>query len=380
MTKNKPAKRVAAKQKAPAKATKAPTKAKQPAPPKTVAELLAAIDAADKQPLARRLTALDELEPFILAVDDDELEAMTTLETAQRRCLDLAMTDDDARAGLVANVRATGWRSDRIELLGKLSDAEVYKLVRDEARKQLDREYHDTKPAWLFALGAAAQQPAFADDARPLVLGGFQYLVKHRKEKLVNSVAFSALAFAAANIQHPDTGPALHKAFRIAAEMENVDAHYALNLTAGPIAIAISAVDYQPAAPDLAVYLDSQDADADDDVVMQCRYARWMLAKDIRGAMAWLRRPQHKKNVGFAAAVLADLDHKRAAPAMVQRLASLKPVAKQAIGEARTRLDKQQGPPAVADRMIWMFGRVSSTERALGAENDSVFVQRAGLG
>jgi hypothetical protein len=111
---------------------------------------------------------------------------------------------------------------------------------------------------------------------------------------------------------------------------------------------------------------------------MQCRYAQWMLAKDDAGALAYLRDPANTKNLGLAAAALADLDEKHARDALGARIETLEhPVAKEIFAEALTRLDAQLGPPAVAARMIWMFGRKSSTEQALGSESDSVFVERA---
>ncbi|MBA3501633.1 MAG: hypothetical protein M4D80_26785 [Myxococcota bacterium] len=88
--------------------------------------------------------------------------------------------------------------------------------------------------------------------------------------------------------------------------------------------------------------------------------------------------PASTKNLGLAAAALADLDAKHARNAIGARAETLdNPVAKEVFAEALTRLDAQHGPPAAAARMIWLFGRKSSTEQALGNETDNVFVERA---
>jgi hypothetical protein len=82
--------------------------------------------------------------------------------------------------------------------------------------------------------------------------------------------------------------------------------------------------------------------------------------------------------LGLAAAVIADLDYKAARDTLAGRATTTESsVAAETMSEALQRLDKQQGPPPPAGRMIWMFGRKSQTEQALGSESDNVFVHRA---
>ena len=345
-------------------------------------EVLAEIDAVEETPLATRLAALDELQPRIYQLpEEDRAEAQSTLALAQQGCIDFAHTDPDARAAFLASVREAPWRTERVEQLAKFADAETYQLVSEQVSAQLATPYYKTQTSWLFALGGFARGGPFADEARALLLSGFERVVEHaqRKKELVNSVAFGALAYAAACVPHVETGPVLHRAFRIAAGLEDVRAHYELVLTCGPLAVAMSAVDHTAAIADIDAFAtEKNELYPGDDFVMQCRYAQWLLAKDDAGAVAYVRDLANTKNLGLAAAALADLDAKHTRDALGARIETIEhPVAKEVFAEALTRLDAQLGPPAVTGRMIWMFGRKSSTEQALGSESDNVFVQRA---
>ena len=271
------------------------------------------------------------------------------------------------------------WRDERIDQqLAKLSGDKAFALVRERALAQLDCEYHDTDTAWLFALGQFAREPKYADDARAIVLGAFDRLTGKRGKKLVNAVAFGALGLVAIGFEHPETGPALHAAFRVAAGMERVDAHYNLNQAAGQLAVALAALEHVEARGDVEAFI-ADDRESDEEHVAQCRYASAMLARDAADVLAHLRTADDShKNLGFDAAACADLDCKEARAKLQARVGRRgHAVAKAAFREALERLEKQKKPPALAARMIWMFGRVSPVERALGAESDNVFRQRA---
>jgi hypothetical protein len=348
----------------------------------TLEQVMAEIDAAEEAPLAERLATLDALEPRCWELEEeDRIEAQAALASAQQGCIDFAFTDADARAALLASVREAPYRTERVEMLAKLNDEGAYRLVREQAVAQLVTAYYKTRPSWLFALGGFAKHGAFADDARALLLGAFQQLVVHAQahDELVNSVAFGALAFAAAGVAHPDTGQVLERAFAIAAGKTDAKAHYELNLVTGPLAIAMAALDHADAKDEIrAIVEEAERVYPGGDHVMQMRYALWMLEQDPRGAHAYLADAANTKNVGLAAAVIADLDYKAARETLAGRArTSESSVAAETMSEALQRLDKQQGPPAPAGRMIWMFGRKSQTEQALGSESDNVFVQRA---
>jgi hypothetical protein len=349
-----------------------------------VAEVEAAIAAAAALPPLERLRRLHELDEEALALDaphDARLQA-----EVRRLELALAATAAGDPAALDAVRKAASampWKEYFITALGHCDDDATFQLVRERAQKQLEVEYYDTKPAWLFALGELAQFPRFADDARGLLLGGFDHLVaktRAAKERtLVNSVAFGALAHAVAELSHPQTGPALRKAFEVAAGQTDVRAHYELNVTCGALAVALAAVDHVEALPALDTFLARYADDyAGDGFVMQVLYSKWLLSRDGAAPLAYVTSPANKKGLAYAAAALADLHHVVAYELLAARAKSLEhPVAQEAFAEAKARLSHQATPPPVTRRMIWMFGRKSPTEQALGEDSDNVFVQRA---
>jgi len=330
---------------------------------------------------AARLAELKELEEASFELEGREMDrAHAAIHLAELALIKQAQDEPEARGAFLSAVREAPWKGHWIAALGTFGDDESFQFVREMARKQLDLEYYDTQPAWFFTLGALAHRAQFSEDARGFVLGAFDYLAAKSRNaperKLVNSVAFGALAYVAAALPHPQTGPALHRAFRIAADD---DAHYELNVTSGPLAIALANVGYAEAMPDIQAFLDNFEWRYQGAAfVLQARYALWLLGNDGAGALDYLRDPTHDKSLGLVAAALADLDHKPGRDALAERARTLtNPVAQEAFTEAIARLDSQRGPPFRDGRMIWMFGRRSPTEQALGEESDNVFVKRA---
>ncbi|HTR54979.1 MAG TPA: hypothetical protein VMJ10_30045 [Kofleriaceae bacterium] len=350
----------------------------------TAAEVDARLVAAELLPPADRLEALERLVDDASELEWDEAEPrLARIQRAQTVLAVTARSDAAARAAFVAFVRAHTWRDDLIAALGTIASDDAYALVLEQARRQLDLPYYDTKPAWFFALGELAREPRFAAEARAFLRGGFAHYAAQSRDAtertLVNSVAFGALAHALAHPGDPEAGPTLRDAFRIAAGQGDIDAHYELNVTCGALAIALSAVGFERALPELDAFLaEYGDNYGGDGFVMQVLYARWLLVGDAAAALAYVTDPAHKKGLAYAAAALADLHHVAAYEALAARAKTLDhPVAQEAFAEALARLARQTAPPRVDDRMIWLFGRKSPTEQALGEDSDNIFVQRA---
>jgi hypothetical protein len=141
----------------------------------------------------------------------------------------------------------------------------------------------------------------------------------------------------------------------------------------------MSAVGYREAIGELEAFLEDYDwRYSGEAFVVQTHVARWLLADDGSAALSYLEKPENTKSLGLVAAALADLHHQAALPVLRTKHGALgNPIAKEAFHEAIHRLETQLGAPDIAHRMIWMFGVTSSTEQALGADSDNVFVQRA---
>jgi hypothetical protein len=249
--------------------------------------------------------------------------------------------------------------------------------AREAFEHQLTLDYHSTDAEAIYAFARLAKDAA----SRALVLGAFDRLVAHAKKKkgLINSVAYHALAYAALDLpRHPEIAPALRAAFRIAAGLTDLDVHYNMNQACGAFAVALATLEHRDALDDFAKFHDKLGHYGSEPFHAQVLYAQWMLEEDAEGAKAYVAGSENLKVLGYAAAALADMDDKPGRGTLMARMGGkLHAESREAMMEASMRLRTQSGPPEVADRMIWMFGRVSPVEIALGHESTSVFRQRA---
>jgi len=112
--------------------------------------------------------------------------------------------------------------------------------------------------------------------------------------------------------------------------------------------------------------------------VYQNRYAYWYLTQEPEAALAHFNSANADEPLEYLVALFADLDYKNATVSIEKKLTEVDdPVNKEAFKEGLVRLNNQLGQPAKADRMIWLFESTSPSERALGDDNNSVFVKRA---
>jgi hypothetical protein len=195
----------------------------------------------------------------------------------------------------------------------------------------------------------------------------------------MNDVALYALAFATMDMpRHASIGPALQRAFQVAGELAGVDVHYNMNQAAGPVALALATAEHTAALPDIEKFREKFDHYDGTMFHTMVLYAQWILDKDGSAACAYLAESDQLKTLGWAAAALADMDHKPGRAVIGARLrGKLHAESREALLEASERLIKQKKPPKPENRMIHMFGRISPVEIALGSEGESEFRQRA---
>ena len=257
---------------------------------------------------------------------------------------------------------------------------DTFDAVRADFERQLQLEYHSTDTTPIFALAKLARDKKHGNAARELLLGGFERLVKRKnKDKLINDVAYHALAWATMDMpKHASIGPALHAAFRVAAELTKTEVHYNMNVTCGPLAIALATFDYREAIPDLAKFREKFDHYDGTAFHTQVLYAQWIFEDDGAGAAAYLEESDQLKILGWPAAAMADMDYKAGRASLRKRLlGKLHAESREALLEASDRLIKQKKRPATDKRMIYLFGRVSLVEIALGNESENTFRDRA---
>lgn len=206
-----------------------------------------------------------------------------------------------------------------------------------------------------------------------------------RSGELVNNVLFDAMARAIGIWGEAKFGDLLMQEFNFVAadneqkKLDHLTRHYELNLTCGTIATVLAALDYAGDISGFDAFLESLEwRYQGSDFVMQTRYAKWLLTKDGADALAFLQDPKNTSGASYAVSALADLDYKPALAAIKQRQASLRnPVSKEVFKEAIARLEQQARAPLSKDRIIALFGRVTTSEMALGEDSDNIFLLRA---
>jgi len=112
--------------------------------------------------------------------------------------------------------------------------------------------------------------------------------------------------------------------------------------------------------------------------VHQTRYSKWVMTNDAQGALSFLTDQENGKGFTFAIIALADLNYKKALPILKSMLKEEQdPVFIEVLQEAILRLNNQDSIPKVEERMIWLNGNLTPTQRALGAESNNIFIKRA---
>jgi hypothetical protein len=192
-------------------------------------------------------------------------------------------------------------------------------------------------------------------------------------------MVFVQLGHSLIELGDPSAAGVLYRAFIFAGDDER---NYEMNVAASHLAQSITAFAYDGPLDSIRQYIDNYSENyTDDEFVLRARYALWYLTGDRNGPLAYLQDGEHKRNLSFVVSALVDLNVKEALPVIEERLKTLEnPVTIECFKEAIDRLQSQATAPAEADRMIWMLGRKTRTELALGEDTDNVFVLRAQKG
>lgn len=112
--------------------------------------------------------------------------------------------------------------------------------------------------------------------------------------------------------------------------------------------------------------------------VNQTLYAKWFLEKNTQEPFFYLQNSKDKSNPIFAVFALTDLGFKEALLLFIEKQKEEEnPVIWEIYNEAIQRFESGYIPKNQTERMIWLNGNLTPTQRALGAENDNVFVKRA---
>lgn len=261
------------------------------------------------------------------------------------------------------------------------------------AGEQLTLQYYDTKPEKIYALINYSDAPLLKAKIIAFIESSFDKLREvaldhkikqdkiwndgYEESVMVNHIAFGTLARLVSILGAKKLAPLLYKEF-IALE----DEFYELNIERGTLAIVLSLLDYEGGINEIQDILDDAVSNKysinEREHILKMFYSFCILKKDKTKALDYLSNEKRTQNLSFVAAAVADLDVKEALPILLKRFNQLDdPITKEVFLEAIHRLETQTDVPNAADRMIWMFGKRSDTELALGNESDNIFVLRA---
>jgi cellulose synthase/poly-beta-1,6-N-acetylglucosamine synthase-like glycosyltransferase len=253
----------------------------------------------------------------------------------------------------------------------------------DLAKKELGKKYFKANPQYIYDLLNYKNESERAD-VETFFRSSFMELKKFAlaNDGLVNAVTFDALARAIGLLGNSNLAPLLGDEFSYAwdpkgKEKDGIDRHYELIQTTGTIAISLSWLGYQGDQTPVDNFLKWCSGRYEGkDFTMKVWYLKWLAANAGNEALEFLKTKNEGRNI--AACALADLDFKPAKDTIKELIPSLKnPIAVEVFKEAANRLATQTQIPKREQRMIHLFGRMTSTEKVLGKETDNEFAIRA---
>lgn len=257
-----------------------------------------------------------------------------------------------------------------------------------EAELELKKPYYSTDPNKILHLGRFGGS-AEEELVKKFLIQSFEALRVQAKaaaepdeKPMVNTVAYSALVNLVAMMGRQDLVPFLIEEFRFAGETERSPAdgirrHYELIIISGDIAIALAKLGYKGDISFMNSFMSWCEGRYDNsDFFLKMKYLEWIKNGDSAAAMEYLEKQE--KGIAFAVAALADMHAAQSISVIQSKLESHEnPIFHEICREAINRLKTQTVRPEPQNLMIHLFGLVTPTELALGANTDNVFVQRA---
>ncbi|PJJ08633.1 hypothetical protein CLU83_1919 [Flavobacterium sp. 1] len=241
----------------------------------------------------------------------------------------------------------------------------------------------------LFALAKAYYNPKFKQAVILFFETSFDYVKNYAKENDNHYNSSSAdpdgstlleLAQAISSLKEEDREQFSNLVFEIYAFSSNEKRSYGMNQASGFIALLLT---LYSATIDKITFLNDTIAKKlkhykENIYVHQILYAKWYLEKNHTEALAYLQNDENAGWPTFAILALADLGWQEALPFLIEKQKGEKnPVVWEVYQEAIHRLSTKYQIANNEDRMIWLNGNLTPTQRALGAESDNVFVKRA---
>ncbi|EKO51379.1 hypothetical protein LEP1GSC132_4113 [Leptospira kirschneri str. 200803703] len=273
-------------------------------------------------------------------------------------------------------------------ILARLADDESFLILWEESKKVLETETdYPVIATPIFCFLKLYGIEKYRERIRDFLLNSFEYsrkyALKNRKYDYLgdnlNSDIYLVISQGILSLNQEDREEfcdLVLSAYRFATErkrkysMYQVSGYLAIYLTAFSRKIESKIFDKSIATIGKN-YLENK-------FVFQTRYTKWYLERNGSEALEFLRNCECYDQLGYIAALLADLDYKNAKHILQEKKKKVQDmIVIEIFLEAIARLESQTSMPESQNRMIWMFESVSATQRTLGAGSDNVFLKRA---
>ncbi|MCB9060935.1 MAG: hypothetical protein H6622_05400 [Halobacteriovoraceae bacterium] len=264
----------------------------------------------------------------------------------------------------------------RFDLIGKIGDDKSFEIIKKATIEEFTKKYYDASPyivQGLIEIGRIEKYHAGVVDLFKKSFDEF-YLNAIKDGELINSVSMQSFAFGCANLGEIELIDSLLKAYNYCSSEYS---HYEINKVTGPIALALCFLGYNGKVKFISKFLGKyEELYEGSDFVMDNLYALWLLKKDEDSAFEYFQ--DHEQGLGKSLCALADLNAKTYLQEIKNRISSVTdPIILEVFKEAIKRLETQTELPLPSERMIWLYGKKSTTELVLGSETDNEFVRRA---
>lgn len=240
----------------------------------------------------------------------------------------------------------------------------------------------------LHALVQAYYNPKFKQEVVLFFKTAFEYAKTYAKEKAEygkqankdpDGETLLELVQAISSLKDEDREQFAHLVFEIYRFSSEEERSYEMKQASGFIAIQLT---YFKTVFDISILNDAITKTGkhyqENVFVKQTLYAKWFLEKNTHEPLVYLQKNEDKSNPVFAVFVLTDLRYKKALPLFLEmQKENQNSVIDEIYQEGIQRLENNFVPKDKTERMIWLNGNLTPTQRALGARNDNVFVKRA---
>ena len=317
-----------------------------------------------------------EKEDLLMAIEDE-----MTIEFTDEEAASIQNVSDIIKC---LELRSSGIKSPKKESVQNQPDI---RLALQEASEEIRKAYYNTNSVKILNLLHFRDHAEIQEQVEHFLQESFSILKTTAIESkragesaLINTVAYSAIVSLIARWGDRKLIPALIREFSYVTNREGkkedgISRHYELMTISGDIFIALSRLGYSGSLDFTADFLDWCKGRYDsNDFLLKIKYFLWVKRNDVAAATEYLK--QNDKGIAFAVAALADMKATQSISSIEDKMKTVDhPVFQEICKEAIIRLRMNDANEQRS--MISMFGIITPTELALGAETDNEFVIRA---